>query len=115
MCITRKTVATNLPERHEYHLVSTSAVKQPTGERVDKILAAQFRRWQPTSAYMGAERARACSSSSSTSIPAPSPMTNPSRSASNGREADLGSSLKLLNKEESESEGRREAEREMRT
>ena len=47
-----------------------------------------------TSAYGSAPRARATSSASSTSSVAPSPMTNPSRSASNGRQAWLGSSFR---------------------
>ena len=45
---------------------------------------------------MRAPRAVACSTVSSTSTPAPSPMTKPSRPASNGREACLGSSLRVL-------------------
>src|SRR5919202_992655 len=43
---------------------------------------------------MCAPRARAVSNSSSSSTAPPSPITNPSRSASNGREACSGSSLR---------------------
>ena len=46
---------------------------------------------------MRTPRARACSSSSSTSTPAPSPSTNPSRPESNGRDACVGSSLRVDN------------------
>src|SRR3546814_5371351 len=44
---------------------------------------------------MRAPRLRACSYSSSTNAPAPSPNTKPSRSRSQGREAVVGSSLRV--------------------
>ena len=44
---------------------------------------------------MRASRARACSRDSSTRSPPPSPQTKPSRLASNGREALVGSSLRV--------------------
>ncbi len=52
-----------------------------------------------TSAYTVAPRARACSSSSRTTMPQPSPRTNPSRSASNGRDAASGRSLCRLDRQ----------------
>src|ERR1035437_7562332 len=48
-----------------------------------------------TSARMCAPRARANSSSSRMRMPAPSPTTKPSRSLSNGRQAWVGSSLRV--------------------
>lgn len=48
----------------------------------------------PTSQYTWAPRARACEYSSRISTAPPSPMTNPSRVASNGRDACSGSSLR---------------------
>lgn len=49
--------------------------------------------YTPTSAYMGAPRATACSHSSNTNTPAPSPITKPSLALSKGREAWAGESL----------------------
>ena len=48
-----------------------------------------------TSARGVAPRASACSRLSSTRTPAPSPITNPSRPLSHGRDALVGSSLRL--------------------
>ena len=48
-----------------------------------------------TSAIGVAPRSRACASDSTTTTPAPSPSTNPSRVASNGREAVSGESFRF--------------------
>ena len=56
-----------------------------------------------------AARARARSSGSSTSAAAPSPMTKPSRSASNGRDACSGSSLRVAERGHARERGDRRA------
>ena len=63
------------------------AAPVPAGSGSVRCPASQVLAWPMTSAWMRAPRASACSRSSSTRMPAPSPITNPSRSASNGREA----------------------------